>query len=102
MGPRFNGVEDEWTDDLQFVVIDGASMGPRFNGVEDPFLAGVPSWLDRLQWGHALMAWKTVMETCRSRRHVRASMGPRFNGVEDPRSPPTCSAWIKRFNGATL
>ena len=60
MGPRFNGVEDlDHAELLEHVVL--ASMGPRFNGVEDsPDVsrpARNPLWL---QWGHALMAWKTV------------------------------------------
>ena len=40
-----------------------------------------------LQWGHALMAWKTRPRPRRSPDAVAASMGPRFNGVED-RHPP--------------
>ena len=34
MGPRFNGVEDQFSG-LGLVAPLGASMGPRFNGVED-------------------------------------------------------------------
>ena len=58
MGPRFNGVEDR---PLQLVVIwiIGASMGPRFNGVEDVKPSGGLAGFSKLQWGHALMAWKT-------------------------------------------
>ena len=36
-----------------------------------------------LQWGHALMAWKTQVASVLDEEHGGASMGPRFNGVED-------------------
>ena len=58
-------------------------MGPRFNGVED----GVKKWSvdysEQLQWGHALMAWKTRSPAVLRCGAIKASMGPRFNGVED-------------------
>ena len=35
-------------------------MGPRFNGVEDQLSEAVRNIGNtKLQWGHALMAWKT-------------------------------------------
>ena len=37
----------------------------------------------KLQWGHALMAWKTEDEHTQEVELSDASMGPRFNGVED-------------------
>ena len=82
MGPRFNGVEDKIIERPGVITAD-ASMGPRFNGVEDCRSHRSLSPPNRLQWGHALMAWKTA-----AREHVEdsvrsASMGPRFNGVED-------------------
>ena len=61
-----------------------------------------PASRTRLQWGHALMAWKTTDAGPDRDAEHDASMGPRFNGVED--------AWGRRvrprrspgFNGATL
>ena len=38
-------------------------MGPRFNGVEDIEEAAKAVEAERLQWGHALMAWKTFQKT---------------------------------------
>ena len=85
MGPRFNGVEDKETNHAYKTRSD-ASMGPRFNGVEDRVLTEenklAANWL---QWGHALMAWKTSISQLYSMRTRPASMGPRFNGVEDNR-----------------
>ena len=59
-------------------------MGPRFNGVEDA-VNRLPSSREKqmLQWGHALMAWKTAFNLRPRHRAGDASMGPRFNGVED-------------------
>ena len=83
MGPRFNGVEDLplLFDTPKFK--SSASMGPRFNGVEDPSSLKYFSASSALQWGHALMAWKTVYRRAFGILAERASMGPRFNGVED-------------------
>ena len=59
-------------------------MGPRFNGVEDSARRGIGRSPDcPLQWGHALMAWKTQWIIFRLPVDLHASMGPRFNGVED-------------------
>ena len=58
MGPRFNGVEDKPTGSAG-TLGDAASMGPRFNGVEDQEKVADVSVRLKLQWGHALMAWKT-------------------------------------------
>ena len=51
-------------------------MGPRFNGVEDFKLGPVAQDNRLLQWGHALMAWKTLREQTATRRAVA-----RFNGA---------------------
>ena len=40
-----------------------------------------------LQWGHALMAWKTRHNRDGGGNGSDASMGPRFNGVEDDQMP---------------
>ena len=78
MGPRFNGVEDPEVR-LKWKLAARASMGPRFNGVEDPDrLATRTRPRTRLQWGHALMAWKT---------HILAMLD------DQP---------LQSFNGATL
>ena len=83
MGPRFNGVEDLLLG-LGIAVLEKASMGPRFNGVEDRFSNSVlRSKASGLQWGHALMAWKTHHAPVGTEASGEASMGPRFNGVED-------------------
>ena len=60
-------------------------MGPRFNGVEDHRLRRPQQQRQstRLQWGHALMAWKTALIEIRDGKLYGPSMGPRFNGVED-------------------
>ena len=55
-----------------------------------------------LQWGHALMAWKTRHEHLCVKLHVVPSMGPRFNGVEDTRLAGANSPARLTFNGATL
>ena len=61
-------------------------MGPRFNGVEDRDDRRTTARRSlRLQWGHALMAWKTTSSRVGEVLQVPASMGPRFNGVEDRR-----------------
>ena len=75
MGPRFNGVEDE-SEPLRPGLSRLASMGPRFNGVEDLRSADhrQPEGTG-LQWGHALMAWKT------SPRHGQPHSKPGFNGA---------------------
>ena len=63
MGPRFNGVEDTPPASGR-APPSIASMGPRFNGVEDaaPAVPTLPTAVV-LQWGHALMAWKTSLRT---------------------------------------
>ena len=62
MGPRFNGVEDKLADCRAKHNTDWASMGPRFNGVEDNEKLFQCPLGALLQWGHALMAWKTSVE----------------------------------------
>ena len=92
--------------EVQLLLV-AASMGPRFNGVEDSGRRGGfrgANWLQwghalmawktqgnsseriperPLQWGHALMAWKTSTTSAGLCSIQPASMGPRFNGVED-------------------
>ena len=63
MGPRFNGVEDHNRRVTSQCRIE-ASMGPRFNGVEDKRRANDKRNPEQLQWGHALMAWKTRWTCC--------------------------------------
>ena len=83
--------------------------------------------IESLQWGHALMAWKTMSGNGWHLLYRIASMGPRFNGVEDPAGASVSAdlaavlqwghalmAWKtvhqlrpqqagkRRFNGATL
>ena len=102
MGPRFNGVEDRrgfsrsgerrWP-----------SMGPRFNGVEDVANSGAGTvTITGLQWGHALMAWKTRQQHLGDHFPSLPSMGPRFNGVEDLSRFFHCHCTTTTFNGATL
>ena len=79
-------------------------MGPRFNGVEDNDVESVTVNAIALQWGHALMAWKTSSGPSFRNRGPRASMGPRFNGVEDYRKwqgalPRLAASMGPRFNG---
>ena len=78
-------------------------MGPRFNGVEDRRIgdAGHNS-VSQLQWGHALMAWKTRQQVAIFAREADASMGPRFNGVEDQPLNSSSPLSYPCFNGATL
>ena len=78
-------------------------MGPRFNGVEDR-TGGTRRAVRaaRLQWGHALMAWKTPAQSGESLPLRTASMGPRFNGVEDQIIRLARSSSPGSFNGATL
>ena len=126
MGPRFNGVEDpSLPPDVTFLTTP--SMGPRFNGVEDDVAGDAHGCLNAgLQWGHALMAWKTVHSApkrsliitpsmgprfngvedsprlARTRRGRQPSMGPRFNGVEDKTLMLDLAHTLSSFNGATL
>ena len=79
-------------------------MGPRFNGVEDDESRAAGSNLAGLQWGHALMAWKTPQWSSMEKRSSRASMGPRFNGVEDVQATghsvaAAAASMGPRFNG---
>ena len=80
-------------------------MGPRFNGVEDVLTGGIASLeYAPLQWGHALMAWKTSKDLRRRQVYHLASMGPRFNGVEDKGTVSGltrrfCASMGPRFNG---
>ena len=101
MGPRFNGVEDHLIRDCANIGVN-ASMGPRFNGVEDWGEDGAALSRRRLQWGHALMAWKTrrLMIASAERSELQwghALMAWKTRSVEQSGWPRSTS-----FNGATL
>ena len=82
MGPRFNGVEDlrpiPDADVLHLLQWGHALMA--WKTVDGDFKG---SRVYTLQWGHALMAWKTGLSPMIPVGRADASMGPRFNGVED-------------------
>ncbi len=58
----------------------GASMGPRPGGRGESAVSGVPSSVDRLQWGRAPEGAERSARTTTCWCHHRASMGPRPGG----------------------
>ena len=82
MGPRFNGVEDKQLE-CQSNPSHSLQWGHALMAWKTTKGAAARSAEDALQWGHALMAWKTRGDPRIVRVDSRASMGPRFNGVED-------------------
>ena len=77
MGPRFNGVEDGDKIEAERRARGMLQWGHALMAWKTSLTFDVGPHLERLQWGHALMAWKT--------------REPRFRR-------PHC----RRFNGATL
>ena len=101
MGPRFNGVEDRRASAAVHLHQE-PSMGPRFNGVED-FLNQPLYALSRfaLQWGHALMAWKTDQIDEVTRREIYLQWGHALMAWKTTSTRRTARPGTT-FNGATL
>ena len=77
-------------------------MGPRFNGVEDVLPLYLPNGCDLLQWGHALMAWKTTLHAVMLDRMKRLQWGHALMAWKTVPHGVANEAKASRFNGATL